>query len=88
MFISFPHIFRACIWFLKNFITLLTIFFHIVYQEEATHLHLLVTVFHTKPTSNLAVVTVVVGRATVEASKEAPHVMALAAVPVIAIQRV
>ena len=38
-----------------------------------------------KPTLNIAVVTVVVGSATVEASKEAPQVIALAAVPVISI---
>ena len=44
------------------------------------------TVFHTKPTSSLAVVTVVVGKATVEDSKLAPQVIARAAVPVIAIQ--
>ena len=41
--------------------------------------------FHTNKTSSLAVVTVVVGKATVDASKLAPHVIALAAVPVIAI---
>jgi hypothetical protein len=40
------------------------------------------------PTSNRFVETVVVGRATVEASKEAPQVIALAAVPVMAIHNV
>jgi len=40
------------------------------------------------PTSRRLVDTVVVGRATVEASKEAPQVMARAAVPVIAIHKV
>jgi hypothetical protein len=38
-----------------------------------------------KPMSNLFVVTVVVGRETVEASNEAPKVRATAAVPVIEI---
>ena len=52
------------------------------------HLHLEVATFHTKPTSNRAVVTVVVGSATVLASNEAPQVIALAAVPVIAIHNV
>jgi hypothetical protein len=47
---------------------------------------LLVAAFHIKPTSNLFVLTVVVGNAIVEASKEAPQVIALAAVPVIEIQ--
>lgn len=42
------------------------------------------TVFHINPTSNLFVVTVVVGNATVLASKLAHHVIARAAVPVIA----
>lgn len=46
------------------------------------------TVFHIKPTSNLFVVTVVVGSATVLASKLAHHVIARAPVPVIAIMRV
>ena len=50
--------------------------------------HLEVAEFHTKPTSRRLVVTVVVGSATVEASKLAPQVIALAAVPVMAIQRV
>jgi hypothetical protein len=44
---------------------------------------LLVAEFQVKPTDNVAVVTVVVGRATVDASNEAPQVIALAAVPVI-----
>jgi hypothetical protein len=39
-----------------------------------------------KPTLNLLVVTVVVGNAIVEASKLAPHVIALADVPVMSIQ--
>ena len=55
---------------------------------DAMHLHFDVTVFHTNPTSSRAVVTVVVGRATVLASKLAPHVIARAAVPVIAIHSV
>ena len=42
--------------------------------------------FHTKPTSRRAVVTVVVGNATVEASNLAPQVNAIAVVPVIEIQ--
>jgi hypothetical protein len=42
-------------------------------------------VFQIKPTSNLLVETVVVGSATVDASKDAPQVIAMAAVPVIAI---
>tara|TARA_R110000868_G_scaffold174087_1_gene410543 strand:- start:1021 stop:1242 length:222 start_codon:yes stop_codon:yes gene_type:complete len=46
---------------------------------------LLLTVFHTNHTSSLAVVTVVVGKAIVLASKLAPQVIALAAVQVIAI---
>ena len=54
----------------------------------ATQRHLLVTVFQTNPTSSRAVVTVVVGRAIVLASKDAPHVIARAAVPVIAIHNV
>jgi len=45
-------------------------------------------VFQTNPTSNLAVVTVVVGNATVLASNDVPQAIALAAVPVIAIQSV
>jgi hypothetical protein len=49
---------------------------------------LLVTLFQINATSNLAVVTVVVGNAIVEASKLVPQVIALAAVPVIAIHNV
>lgn len=51
----------------------------------ATHLHVVVATFHTKPTSSLSVVTVVVGRAIVEAENEAPQVIAIAPVPVIEI---
>jgi hypothetical protein len=49
---------------------------------------LLVTLFQINATSNLAVVTVVVGKVIVELSKLAPQVIALAAVPVIAIHNV
>jgi hypothetical protein len=56
------------------------------FYPDAIHLHFEVTVFHTKATSNLAVVTVVVGSATAPASNDVPQVIALAAVPVIAIQ--
>lgn len=49
--------------------------------------HLLVAEFHLKPTSNLLVETVVVGNAILEDSKDVPHVIALAAVPVIAIHK-
>lgn len=48
----------------------------------ATQRHLLVATFHTNPTSNRLVDTVVVGSATVDASNEAPHVIAIAVVPV------
>lgn len=51
-------------------------------------MHLQIEPVQMNPTSRRLVVTVVVGRATVEASKEAPQVIALAAVPVIAIQSV
>jgi len=44
-----------------------------------------VTEFQIKPTSSLVVVTVVVGNATEPFSNDAPHVIARAAVPVIAI---
>jgi hypothetical protein len=44
----------------------------------ATHLHFEVTVFHTNPTSRRVEITVVVGSGTVDASKLAPQVMALA----------
>jgi hypothetical protein len=44
----------------------------------ATTRHLLVAVFQKKPTSRRAEATVVVGSATVEASKEEPHVSASA----------
>lgn len=44
--------------------------------------------FQTKPTSKRLVDTVVVGKATVDASKLEPHVIARAAVPVIAIHNV
>jgi hypothetical protein len=46
---------------------------------------LLVAAFHTKPTSNLSVDTVVVGKAAVDASNDAPQVIALAAVPTLEI---
>lgn len=55
------------------------------YYALAIHRHLLVVVFHIKPTSSLSVDTVVVGSATVLASKLAHHVIALAHVPVIEI---
>lgn len=48
--------------------------------------HFEVAAFQTNPTSRRLVDTVVVGRATVEASKDEPHVIALAAVPTIYIQ--
>jgi hypothetical protein len=55
----------------------------------ATHRHLLVTAFHTNPTSRRVDMTVVVGRATVLASNDAPHVIARAVpLSVIAIQSV
>jgi hypothetical protein len=44
-------------------------------------------VFHKKATASIAVVTVVVGSAIVDASKLAPHVIATAEVPVISIIR-
>ena len=50
--------------------------------------HFDVTEFQTKPTSSRAVVTVVVGKAIVLASNDAPQVIALAAVPVMAIHKV
>jgi hypothetical protein len=62
--------------------------FSIATYATATQRHLDVTVFHTNPTSNLAVDTVVDGSETVEASNEDPHVIARAAVPVIAIHSV
>ena len=46
---------------------------------------MVVATFQTNPTSSRAVVTVVVGKATVEAENDAPQVMAMAPVPVIAI---
>ena len=46
------------------------------------HRNLLLTAFHMNPTSNRCVVVVVVGKAAGPASKDAPHVIALAAVPV------
>lgn len=49
----------------------------------ATQRHLVVAVFHTNPTSKRFVDTVVVGKVAVDDSKEAPHVIALAAVPTI-----
>jgi hypothetical protein len=45
-----------------------------------------VATFHTKPTSRRFVVTVVVGRVIVDDEKDAPHVIAIAPVPVIEIQ--
>jgi hypothetical protein len=56
-----------------------------LYYDEATHLHLLVTVFHMKPTSRRLVETVVVGKILMLDSKDVPHVIALAPVPVIEI---
>jgi hypothetical protein len=47
---------------------------------------LLVATFQTKPTSRRVVVTVVVGKAVVDASNDAPHVMPTDAVPVIETQ--
>jgi hypothetical protein len=51
----------------------------------ATQRHLLVATFQTNPTSRRLVVTVVVGNATVDASKDPPHVIAIAPVPVMEI---
>ena len=51
---------------------------------DAIQRHLEVTAFHTNRTSSRWVVTVVVGRGT-RASNDEPHVIARAAVPVIAI---
>jgi hypothetical protein len=50
--------------------------------------HLEVTGFQKKPISSRAVATVVVGRATAEASKALPKVKPTAAVPVTAIRKV
>lgn len=47
--------------------------------------HLEVTVFHMKATSKRVVETVVVGKVAAPLSNEEPHVIALEAVPVIAI---
>lgn len=46
-----------------------------------------VAVFHRNATASIAVPTVVVGNATVLASKLAPHVIAIAPVPVISMIR-
>ena len=52
---------------------------------DAIQRHLEVTAFHTNRTSSRWVVVVVVGKATAPASNDEPHVIARAAVPVIAI---
>ena len=51
-----------------------------------TQRHVEVATLHTKPTSRRLVETVDVGRVTVDDEKDAPHVIAMAVVPVIAIQ--
>jgi hypothetical protein len=59
-----------------------------IYYAVATHLHFDVAEFQKKPISNLVVPDVVVGNATVEASKDAPNVNATEAVPVTDIRKV
>lgn len=54
----------------------------------ATQRHFELAAFHTSPTSSRFVLTVVEGSVTVDDSNEDPQVIALAAVPVMAIQSV
>jgi hypothetical protein len=58
------------------------------YYAAVTHLHLEVSVFQKNPTSSLLVEVVLVGKTIVEDSNEAPHVSAIAVVPVIDMRRV
>lgn len=58
-----------------------------LHYATATQRHLPVTEFQMKPTSSRAVLTVVVGKGTVLASKDEPQLRVLVAVPVMAIVR-
>jgi hypothetical protein len=68
----------AMVYFFLNYLS--------IYHATATQRHLEVAAFHMKPTSRRVVVTVVVGSVDVDDSNDAPHVIATAVVPVIAIQ--
>ena len=56
------------------------------FYADATQRHVVVAAFQTNPISRRFVVTVVEGKVTVEDSNDAPQVIAIAVVPVIAIQ--